>query len=192
MRFEAVESITPLELIPASPIVIEQATSRLSAIANAAILVPASLAMLVPFGLVAGLAASEQGLLASLAEKPVTSVQLLMALALCAGLVAVSVRRLTARLARGARVEITPESVRVAERGMVRCRVWSAPLASYHGVAHYVRSTLSGTRHELQLLHPDAAKSLLIEIAPRIAESRIAEIAAILRLPVVPARSGTG
>lgn len=190
MRFEAIESISPFNSTPGAPIVLEQSTSRLSAIANAMILLPASAAMLAPFGLVASLAAAQPDIISGLVDKPVAALQLLIALAACAALVAVSVRRLMARLARGARIEITPESVRVQERGVLSAHIWSAPLASYAGVTHRVRSTLSGNRHELHLVHPEPAKSLLIEIAPRIAATRLAEVAGLLRLPVLAADAG--
>ena len=66
---------------------------------------------------------------------------------------------------------------------------WSVPLASYSGIAHHVRASLSGLRHELILVHPDPAKNLLVAVADRIPQATLDRAKALLRLPEVPAKS---
>jgi hypothetical protein len=61
------------------------------------------------------------------------------------------------------------------------------PLASYRGIAHVVRTSLSGTRHELVLVHPLRAHRILLCMADRISEAELAHAARILRLPVIAA-----
>ena len=54
------------------------------------------------------------------------------------------------------------------------------PLASFAGVAHHVRASLSGTRHELILVHPDREKSVLLSLAAKVAQAEVDRVAALL------------
>jgi hypothetical protein len=183
MRFDAIETITPLDLAARGSIVLHQSTSRLAAVANALILLPACLVMLAPFALVAAYATERPDALLALAEKPLAALQIALAFLMTGGLLAFAVRRLAARLMRSVRIEIDSESVRVATAWLLGTQRWQAPLASFAGVSHRVRSTLNGTRHELVLVHPQPARSVLIEIAPRIGDAHIEDVCRRFQLP---------
>lgn len=191
MRFDAIEAVTAFDQKPGAPLVLVQTTSRLAAIAHAVILLPACLMMLAPFALVAARASDLPGARELIVARPVAALQLTIAFLIAGAFATLAVRRLASRLGRGTRVEIGHETVRVRARGLLRDASWSAPLPSYAGIRHQVRSTLNGTRHELVLEHPDARRSLLIEIAPQISQARIGEVAAQLRLPVLVAGRAT-
>jgi hypothetical protein len=55
-------------------------------------------------------------------------------------------------------------------------------------VAHHIRASLSGARHEIVLVHADRRRSVLLHFADRVLESELAAVARRLELPVVPAR----
>jgi hypothetical protein len=76
--------------------------------------------------------------------------------------------------------------VTVTEGGYFHNWTWSAPLASYTGVAHHVRASLSGARHELILVHPVWEKSILLSVAPRTSQSEVERVASLLGHKEIP------
>lgn len=53
-------------------------------------------------------------------------------------------------------------------------------------VAHHVRTSLSGTRHELILVHPEQEKSILLCVAPRTSQSEVDCVAALIGHKPIP------
>jgi hypothetical protein len=78
--------------------------------------------------------------------------------------------------------------VRVAERSLLRLRVWREPVSAYLGLAHNIRATMAGTHHELVLVHGQPEKSVLLYSASSIALGQVEHYAALLGVPVIPAR----
>ncbi len=82
------------------------------------------------------------------------------------------------------------ESLRVVRRG------WIAEHASFHearefrGIAHRFRTMLSGTTHELLLLHTDPSRSVVAGHAARISDAEIKRLADMLGLPVISTATG--
>ena len=66
------------------------------------------------------------------------------------------------------------------EEGLFAGKIWEEPVARYTGVAHHIRTSLSGTRHELVLAHPDRARSILISAAPDISQDDVDRICTLL------------
>lgn len=93
--------------------------------------------------------------------QPVATLQIVTGVMLLAALVLVPVRRLIAGMGGGS-IEIDGGIVRVAERGLFSSRSFNEPLDAYSGIAHRVRTTLSGLHHELVLVHPDARRDVVI------------------------------
>ena len=85
-------------------------------------------------------------------------------------------------------VDITAGSVRVTDRGPLRSTTWTEPLGAYRGVAHCVRTSLSGVRHELILVHADARRHVLLAAAPAMPQSLLTRTASLLALPEIAAR----
>lgn len=113
-------------------------------------------------------------------QHPAQGVEVLAAIGFLIYLVALPTKRLIDRLATTRTVEIAHGMVTVTEGGYFRTWAWSAPLASFTGVAHHVRASLSGTRHELILVHPQREKSVLLCVAPRTSQSEVDRVAALL------------
>jgi hypothetical protein len=125
--------------------------------------------------------------LAMATQNPTAAVQALIGIGMSLLLLAVPARRLIHRFGRGRRITIDRGIITVSERSALRSRVWSTPLAEYRGLAHHVRANLSGLRHELILVHSDRARSVLLHTADHISETTLAQAAALLHLPRVPA-----
>lgn len=155
----------------------------------------AMLALAVPAVLVVGVlsvtvlieALSMPAARAIIAQHPALGLEILAAMAFWAWLLGLPLKRLVSRLTLTRAVEIDEGSVRVVEGGRWRSRAWAEPLGAYTGVAHHVRASLSGTRHELILVHPDRDRSVLLSLAPTMAASEIARVAALLGHQEIPA-----
>ena len=70
----------------------------------------------------------------------------------------------------------------------MRAAAWSEPLAQYAGVAHRVRASLSGLRHELILVHRKPSRSILLDVSQRIAAEDAARVANLLGLAEISSR----
>ena len=136
----------------------------------------------------AGYALSSPELRHAILAQPMVSLQLAIALAFWIGLFAWPLHALYGRLTWRRTVEITDETVAVAELLAFGGSNWTAPLSSYRGVAHHIRSSLSGNRHELVLVHPDPKRSVLLMVAYHLCEADVARMTQLLRLPQIPAQ----
>jgi hypothetical protein len=116
----------------------------------------------------------------------VLGVELLSALTALIFMIGLPIRRQLARLAMKRDVEIAHGIVTVTEGSHFRTWTWKAPIAEYLGVAHHVRASLSGTRHELIMVHPEHEKSVLLCVAPRTSQSEVDRVAALIGLKQVP------
>jgi hypothetical protein len=164
------------------PIALEQRCSRLGATARLLLLVPALLSLVVPLVLVAARAAEVPATLSVLADKPLAAIELAFALALWTILFVLPIKGLIGRFACARSVRIDPGRVAVTEHTLFGTRAWEAELLEYCGVAHHVRTSLSGTRRELILVHPVRDKSVLLYAAEQISETMVRDVATLLGL----------
>lgn len=185
MHISSFDSVFPEALPQQLPWRLEQRTSLASGLLRLAVLLPAVAVMLVPFGMVAAQGIADSETRAAIAANPLSAAQLLAGMAMWLALFALPLKRTVETLARSRVVEVADGMVTVRERSINGSREWRAPLASFAGVAHNIRTSLSGVRHELVLVSRDPARSVLVAVAPRIAEAEIAGLAALLGRPVV-------
>lgn len=188
MPFFAFDKVTPITGFAALPLRLEQSASRSHALARLSLLLPAGLAVSVPLALLGWHVAHEPNLIELLASRPVAAAQVAMGIALWMILFVLPALRAFHSLWSQRQVEIADGRVNVSEQGLFGSSTWSAPITSYRGIAHHVRSTLSGVRHEIVLVHPDAARCVTLQVAERVNEQTVQDITALLALPEVPAR----
>jgi hypothetical protein len=186
VSFDRIASPTGLDQLP---IRLEQSTSRGSLMSRLLLLIPALAALAVPLSLLAAHAVAEPESLALLGQHPLTAMQIALGIGLWLALFVYPLRVLIARATTKRLVYISSDRVRVAERGLMRTRTWSAPLSAYRGIAHHVRSSLSGLRHELILVHADADRHVLLKVDDRISQTALEKAASLLQLPQVSARN---
>lgn len=193
MRPEAFESVELLSAAGEFPIQSSQTSERWSEIIRLALLSVLAGAVVLPQIALAVYALSNPDTRALILDRPVMTAELAVALVFWIGLFAWPLRRLHARVNGRRKVEISRLSVSVRDEKLLKTVTWSAPLSSYRGVAHQVRASLSGSRHELVLVHPDQAQSVLLMVSEHIAETDIQRFTRLLGLPQIQANEiGSG
>jgi hypothetical protein len=180
--YDRVEPPVPAEL----PLRLTQTCSQRAATAFLVLIVPAALG-----GTVAALAVVFQAMLAPASravveQHPALSLEILSAIGFLIYLMALPTRRQLARLTTTRSVEIAHGRVAVTEGSYFGDWAWAAPLGSYTGVAHHVRASLSGTRHELILVHADRDKCVLLSVAPRTTQAEVDRVATLLGHKEIP------
>jgi hypothetical protein len=178
----AFEFSSPAPDFDCLPIVLEQRCSRLAATARLLLLVPALISLVVPLALVAARATEVPATLSVLADKPLAAIELAFALALWTILFVLPIKGLIGQFACARSVRIDARCVAVTEHTLFGTRAWTAELLEYRGVAHHVRTSLSGTRRELILVHPVRDKSVLLHAAEQISETMARDVATQLGL----------
>jgi hypothetical protein len=187
MQISAIDRIDPSISFDRLPISIAQRPSLSSAIWLILLSVPAVIALLVPFVLVAVVAPQHPRALAYVLSHPASLIQLGLACVVGGLIVGLPLRRLIQRLRKGQHVTIANGMVSVDERLLFGNKSWEAPLASYAGVADHIRASLSGTRHEIILVHPDVSKDVLLHLSDRPGPIKAALASQLLNLPELPA-----
>lgn len=182
--FECVELKSPADTLPIHSV---QSAPRAASAIHLSIMVLLAGLIVLPQLAFAGYAIASPHLRNIIAEHPIMALQLVVALVLWIALFALPLSTLAGRLTWRRDIEITSESVAVADSGAFGASAWSAPLTSYNGVAHHIRSSLSGSRHELILVHPEPGRSVLLMVADHISEPDVLRMAQLLHMPQVPA-----
>jgi hypothetical protein len=152
------------------------------------ILLPLAGALLAPFLLMAKGLVLDPGMRANLAAHPGTSAQLGLAFFFWCALFAWPIKRIVGQFGRSRSVEIEGGTVHVSDRSPLSTINWQLPISDYEGVAHRIRSSLSGVRHELVLEHSDERRSIVLAMQPRFAESEIAAVRKHFSASLSPAR----
>ncbi len=184
------DQIAPQADFQALPIRFTGTASRSAAIARLLLLVPAMAVLIVPVTLVIAHASDASGTpLSALSERPLSVAQIVVGVAVWCALFLLPVRNIVMRLGARRTVTIADGTVAVCDTSPFGSTSWSAPLATYCGIAHHVRASLSGLRHELILVHEDPAKNVLVAVADRIPQSTLDRAKALLGLPEVPAKA---
>ena len=191
MRGDQVESVFAFHSQALLPLSLEQSASRTSPILMIGVLAPVAIALLLPFAVLAEHLAADPAVREIVAERPQSAVLLVMALAFCGTLFGWPLARFIVSVGRTRSIVIGKATVDVTERGVFGTSSWSEPLAAYGGISHHVRSSLSGLRHELMLVHRDSSRSVLLAVAPRIAQQDIDAMANLLNLAEIPSREAS-
>lgn len=183
------DNISPTLNFDTLPIAFVGRSSRGSAVTRLLLLVPAMSILFVPLSLVIAHAETEPSALASVVARPMSAIQVALGIAIWCGLFIMPLREIVMRLGSERSVRIDRDMVKVTDKTPFGASAWQTPLANYAGIAHHVRTSLSGTRHELILVNKDPKKNVLIAVADRIPQSMLDRATSLLKLPEVPART---
>jgi hypothetical protein len=189
MRLSAIDRISPATPPDQLPIRLDLVGSRGSVAISLILLVSAAAFLLTPFILIGTLAAFQTDAFLKADISWSSGLQLGAAFLLALGLIAFAVRRVKMTWASAATVEIGHGVVAVVQRGLGATRRWSLPISEYLGIAHNVRTSLSGARHELVLVHRNPAFNVLIGLAPSMPQQHVDRMAILLGLLEIPAHS---
>ncbi len=170
------------------PLIVRQKSSKLSTFLLVFMVLPAMVAVIIPFSLMAAQAANEPALTQALWDKPISAVQILIGLSLWAMIFLIPVNKLLARLGRERIIRIQAGKVHVTDKHLFYRKKWISPLSSFRGVAHHVRTTHSGSRQELILVHSDKRCSILLHSADIVSQDLVEKAARLLSLQQIPSR----
>jgi hypothetical protein len=178
--------VSPAPAFDRLPIRIELAPAG-SAFSRAALVLPAVLAIVV---LVSGVAsAAAPSVLDALVRRPLATMQVAAGLTLWAALFVLPATRAVTALWRRRVVSIAHGIVEIDDRLVTRMRTRRAALSEYRGVAHHIRTSLSGLTHEIALVHANPALTVTLVSADRITQGTLDAIKSLLRLPEIPPRA---
>ncbi len=183
--FDVVQPVEPPGNFPAEMV---QRVSRSRTLLLSLMVLPfLTAAGVLIFALLSTLAPHPEGL-NLLADKPTAMLKLALAVSLTVTVAWLPIRALFWRLGRHRTVAFHPTQVHVHDQGLLGETKWSAPFSSFTGVVHHVRATLSGAHHELFLVHPDPARTILLHTASKIPQSTINHYSSLVALPELAAR----
>lgn len=184
MRLAAIDSMAPsMPDFAAASLTIEQLPARRTTGALLGVLLLLAAALLSPFYMIATTALADQALRDAVSTRPLAFAQILTGLTFWLVLLGFPIYRLVTALTRSRTIDLRDGRVTVVDRAFGEETTWSAPLSEFVGVAPFLRASLSGVRHELVLVHPDRARSLLIAMAPRLMQSEVDQVSRALGLP---------
>ena len=176
----------PVAAFDELPFTFTEQSSRAAAALLILLVFPLLAVVVAPLVLILVFAAAD--FVHAVADKPFEIALLILGLTALVAAFLVPTHRLIRRLWMTSTVRIVPDRVIVSEHGLLSSRVWSAPLSDFSGIAHHVRASLSGVRHELILVHQDRRQTVLLHTAERISQATIEQAAALFGAQQLPAR----
>jgi len=186
MKISDVDTITPAGFPNELPLTLELRGSRTSAALFLSLLIMALLAVLLPITLTLGSALAGPTSGGAFAEQPAATAKIAAGALLWCVLWSWPIGRFWKRLTLRQVITLTPAGrVQVETRGLVFSSRQDNPLNAYRGIAHNVRSSLSGTRHELILEHSAPQRSLLLHTAPLLTDVQTQQLAVLLGCPIL-------
>jgi len=183
MGFTTVEISEPALPPTSFPTRLEQRSKTSSQILTLLLLGPSSIVVVMPLLMVATHLAADPHARLILSERPASALLLVIAFAVWAIVFAWPVLRATERLLSRRTVSIADGQVTVEDRSLLGTETWTLPLAAYRGLTHHVRAAISGTRHELILVHENRDRNVVLAIADRFTALDVERSARLLDLP---------
>jgi hypothetical protein len=156
-----------------------------------ALIGPALIALMAPFWLVAGELASEPAARAIVAHRPLLAVELIAGLMVLLAIFGWPLVSLARQALNRRRISIDGAFVTAREQGPLGTSTWTEPLSAYLGVTRRVRSSLSGVRHELVLVHPRQSRSVVLHTSALISQDFVEQAARLLALAEIPSREAS-
>lgn len=187
MRVSAIDESVLKSSAGAMPMRLEQKSKAGRVIATTLIALPIAGLAASLVSVAAAAALTDPAPLTLLIDKPAAALGLLSGFAVTAALIAHPLISALHRIGRRQTVEISTHSVTASETSPFGTTTWAEPLANYAGLAHHIRTSLSGVRHEIVLVHREPGRTVLLAEMPRLLQSELDTMAAALRLPIVPA-----
>lgn len=188
MRPQGFDMVSVVPTVDGHTVRLQQTNAKLRAGASAALMGVLAALIVVPQVALAVCALIEPQARAALSAHPASALQLALALAVWIGLVCWPLRKFILRAGLRRQIEIGFTGVAIRDDSTFGTRLSRESLSNFLGYAKHARTTHSGIRNELMLVHADAAKSLFLlalnDTASAAVETRLRD----LGLTEVPAR----
>jgi len=124
--------------------------------------------------------------LSVLAERPLAAIQTAAGLSLITVMVAIPALRGVGRLWVRREVRLFGDAVEIARHTPMGIRRETVPLATYRGIAHCVRASLSGLVHEIVLVHSNSDHNVTLMATESVSEALLEECKVLFGLPEIP------
>jgi hypothetical protein len=186
MHFSAVSKLTAEQGQREGSLAISQQSCRLSALTQAALLTLSLAVVLTPFAILAVEAILQPEARGRLMASPAITVIVLSGAGTWLAIFGIPAWRATRCLRWNVEIDIQDGTAKVRHTTLFGTRTWKCPLGEFEGLSHNIRTRLTGTRHELILVHPDRERSLLIHMADTISYKETEALAARLGLSQRP------
>lgn len=187
MRFSSFETVSITAHRDGLPAHIQQRACTITALAQLVFLLPVLGLFAAPY-LVLGVGfVSEPAFSEVVSERPGAFLAVLAGLGVGSVLLGLPIVRCLSRLGKRRDITLTTSYVEVEDRDIWGRAHWACPLQDFSGVAHHVRTHVSGTRHELILVHPVSRCCVLLRIGDQISLEDTQSLADLLGLPMLSA-----
>lgn len=174
------EQSLPTGPITAMPWSAVQTPSRSTMFLTLGVAIPAALVAIGPLAILIAHLATDPAAFALVMLRPDSSLIALLGLTAWLLVFGWPMARVLATIGSSRHIIIAEGVITVRDRQFLNQTQWSQPVAAYTGVAHRVTTSLSGTRHELILVHPVPAHSILLATGPKISQTEIDSVAQVL------------
>jgi hypothetical protein len=174
------ENSLPVGPIAALPWSAVQTPSRSTVFLTLGVAIPAALVAIGPLALLVAHLATDRAAFALVTERPGSAAIAFFCLFVWLLVFGWPMAQVLATIGSCRHITLANGTVIVRDKKLLARTAWSQPIASYTGLAHRVTTSLSGTRHELILIHPNAGRSILLATAPKIGQIEIDGVAQLL------------
>jgi hypothetical protein len=174
------EHSLPTGPITAMPWSAVQTPSRSTMFLTLGVAIPAALVAIGPLIILIAHLATDPAAFALVMLRPDSSLIVLLGLTAWLLVFGWPVARVLATIGSSRHIVISDGVITVRDRQLLSQNKWSQPIGAYSGVAHRVTTSLSGTRHELLLVHPTLSRSILLATAAKIDQIEIDSVAHLL------------
>ncbi len=157
-----------------------QRTCKISAAAQSALLVPVLVAVMVPFGILAAEAVAHPETLDQMTQAPINTLSAITGAIVWGLMFGIPAWHALWRIGSKRSVKIAGSTVMVTNTNLLGSTSWQAPLQDFQGLSHHQRTSLSGTREELILIHKRDDRCLLLRMAENISQDETEEMASRL------------
>ncbi len=175
--FENSQPAEPMTILPWRA---SQTPSRSTMFLTLGVAIPAAFVAIGPLALFIAHLATDPSALALVMHRPQSSLVVLLGLTAWLLVFGWPMARVLATIGSSRHITLADGTVTVHDRQFLHQTTWTQPVLAYSGVAHRVTTSLSGTRHELILVHPIVARTILLATAPKIGQTEIDNVAHML------------
>lgn len=187
MRPVAFQSVVVTSQPGQLPLASVQGSARPSSLLRLALVALLAAHVLLPQLWLAGTALTDPAFRTEIMARPLVAFELCVALAFWTALFVWPLNTLFRHVTRGRHVEVDAKQVTVRDQRSSGATLWREPVDSYLGIAHHVRTSLSGIRHEMILVHPDHTRTVLLSASEHISETEFQATLDLLAMPPVTA-----
>jgi hypothetical protein len=170
------------------PLVLEQAPEGGGRFVLAAVSLPVLVTLMVPFWLVVAQLVADPAARAVLMARPLLGLELAAGMLAVAAIFGWPLASLVGTALGRRRITIGNGTVHSELVGRIGKSSWTEPIGAYAGLTQRVRTSLSGVRHELVLVHPRPSRSVILQSGPQVSPEAMASAARLFAFAEIPSR----